>query len=90
MNGSAHFEREPQPRPGQTCPDCGREGPHAPIPGRPGKVECSVCFASWEPDESRTEAGPFAAAGAPADRGYAVTGIAPGMTMRELGCGGAR
>ena len=32
----------------ETCPDCGRGGPHTPVPGKPGTVECRVCSASWE------------------------------------------
>lgn len=32
------------------CPDCGYEGPHRPIPGKPGRVECGGggCGASWD------------------------------------------
>ena len=32
----------------ETCPDCGRGGPHTPVPGKPGTVECRVCSASWQ------------------------------------------
>ncbi len=32
----------------EACPDCGRGGPHAPVPGKPGTVECRVCSASWQ------------------------------------------
>ena len=31
----------------ETCPDCGRVGQHTPIPGKPGRVECRVCSATW-------------------------------------------
>ncbi len=32
----------------ETCPDCERVGPHIPVPGQPGEVECRVCSASWQ------------------------------------------
>ena len=42
---------------GESCPDCGRESTHVPVPGRPGRVECAVCHASWELDEPRPGTG---------------------------------
>ncbi len=32
----------------ERCPDCGGHGPHHPVPGKPGWVECRRCFATWE------------------------------------------
>jgi len=33
-------------RPGESCPACGREATHTPIPGRPGTVQCRTCDAA--------------------------------------------
>jgi len=37
----------------ETCPDCERVGQYVPVPGRPGRVECRVCSATWEQSPAR-------------------------------------
>jgi len=68
------------------CPDCGRESTHVPVPGRPGRVECAVCHASWELDEPRPGTGPSVGAMVPpwqADRLATLLDALGGVPISE-------
>jgi len=68
------------------CPDCGRESTHVPVPGRPGRVECAVCHASWELDEPRPGTDSFAEAMVPqwqADRLATLLDALDGVPISE-------